>query len=192
MSARINYNRITGSNIQGDATTVTEPLGTLVVTNNGDLRLHDGSVAGGNFIAGIPDSDWVNANSHTWSIRTYNGGNAVAFDGTTPVAWFDAANSPLGNSQFRGAIIEYHAFIGGNSNGNGTMVGTIHLAQDWDPEEATHTEHLSGNYGLQYISLWGGNPFDRGKLFFKSTNNVAATLMIQWTAKIFYGSEMDC
>ena len=52
MSARINYNRITGSNIQGDATTVTEPLGTLVVTNNNELRLHDGSTAGGNSIGG--------------------------------------------------------------------------------------------------------------------------------------------
>ena len=52
MSARINYNRITGSNIQGDATTVTEPLGTLVVTNNGDLRLHDGTTAGGNPVGG--------------------------------------------------------------------------------------------------------------------------------------------
>ena len=52
MSARINYNRITGSNIQGDATTVTEPLGTLVVTNNGDLRLHDGTTQGGVAVSG--------------------------------------------------------------------------------------------------------------------------------------------
>ena len=52
MSARINYNRITGSNIQGDATTVTEPLGTLVVTNNNELRLHDGTTQGGVAITG--------------------------------------------------------------------------------------------------------------------------------------------
>ena len=52
MSNSIYYKRITGSNIQGDATTVTEPLGTLVVTNNGDLCLHDGSTAGGNPVVG--------------------------------------------------------------------------------------------------------------------------------------------
>ena len=52
MSARINYNRITGSNIQGEATTVTEPLGTLVVTNNGELRLHDGTTQGGVAVGG--------------------------------------------------------------------------------------------------------------------------------------------
>jgi hypothetical protein len=184
------YKRITGSVIQGTASTVTEPVGTIVVTNDGELRFHDGSTAGG--LPVVSDSDWVNPNNHTWRIRTYNGGAAVAFDGTTPIMWFDAANSPLGISNFRGAIIDYHAFIGGNSNGNGTIVGTIHLAQDYDPQEATHTEHLSGGYGLQYISLWGGDPAHRGQLFFKRTDNVAATLMIQWTAKIFYGLENDC
>ena len=46
------YKRIPGSPIQGDATTVTEPYGTLVLTNNNELRLHDGSTAGGNAIGG--------------------------------------------------------------------------------------------------------------------------------------------
>jgi hypothetical protein len=46
------YKRITGSAIQGTASTVTEPLGTIVVTNDGQLRLHDGVTAGGNAVGG--------------------------------------------------------------------------------------------------------------------------------------------
>ena len=189
MSARINYNRITGSNIQGDATTVTEPLGTLVVTNNGDLRLHDGTTAGG--ITVVTDSDWVNPNEQTWKIRTYNGGTAVSFDGTTPVAWFDVNTSPFGLTDFRGAIIEYHAFLGGGVNG--TIIGTIHLANDYDPGDATHTENLSGEQTLQSVSVWGSDSFHtRGLLCFKTINGHAATLQIQWTAKLFYGHESTC
>jgi len=136
-----------------------------------------------------PDSDWVNPNEQTWKIRTYNGGAAVAFDGTTPVKWFDVANGPLGDNQFRGAIIEYHAFV----NNQGTIIGTIHLANDYSQGPATHTEHMSGGNGLQAVSLWenpdGGN---RGQLYFSRTDAQADTLMIQWTAKIFYGYEADC
>jgi hypothetical protein len=55
------YKRITGSAIQGTASTVTEPLGTIVVTNDGQLRLHDGSTAGGNAVGGgAPASSLVN------------------------------------------------------------------------------------------------------------------------------------
>ena len=52
MTNPIFYKRITGSSIQGNAYTVTEPNGTLVIANGGELRLHDGSVAGGNPIGG--------------------------------------------------------------------------------------------------------------------------------------------
>lgn len=52
MSNPIYYKRISGSSIQGDAYTVTEPNGTLVIANGGELRLHDGSTPGGNPIGG--------------------------------------------------------------------------------------------------------------------------------------------
>jgi hypothetical protein len=54
------YKRITGSVIQGTASTVTEPLGTLVVTNDGELRLHDGVTAGGNAVGGGGGNELVN------------------------------------------------------------------------------------------------------------------------------------
>ena len=52
MTNPIFYKRITGSSIQGDAYSVTEPSGTLVIANGGELRLHDGSTAGGNPVGG--------------------------------------------------------------------------------------------------------------------------------------------
>jgi hypothetical protein len=188
MSNSIYYKRIPGSTIQGNATSVTEPYGTLVITNNNDLRLHDGNTAGG--LGVHTDSDWVNPNERTWKIRTYNGGAAVSFDGTTPVVWFDVANSPLGLDQFRGAIIDYHAFI----NNQGTIVGTIHIADDYQPGDAfTHIEHMSGGSNLQTVHLWGPDAgLNRGRLCFKRTDGAANTMMIQWTAKIFYGYEADC
>jgi hypothetical protein len=58
------YKRITGSVIQGTASTVTEPVGTIVVTNDGELRLHDGTTAGGiSFSGGAPASSLVNGDS---------------------------------------------------------------------------------------------------------------------------------
>jgi len=181
------YKRITGSQLQGDATAIAEQAGTLVVNADGTLRLHDGTTVGGLPLA--VDSNWVNPNEHTWKIRTYNDGAAVSFDGTTPVVWFDVANSPSGLEQFRGAIIEYHAFTS-----QGTIVGTIHIADDYQPGDAfTHTEHMSGSSTLQAVHLWGPDvSLTRGRLCFKRTDGQAATLMIQWTAKIFYGYEADC
>ena len=52
MTNPIYYNRVVTSTVQGDGYGVIEPNGTLVVANGGELRLHDGSTAGGNEITG--------------------------------------------------------------------------------------------------------------------------------------------
>jgi hypothetical protein len=52
MSNSIFYKRITGSSIQGNAYTVTEPNGTLVIANGGELRLHNGATPGGVEVGG--------------------------------------------------------------------------------------------------------------------------------------------
>lgn len=47
------YKRITGSEIQGDGSTVVQPAGTITVdSNTNTLKLHDGSTPGGNSIGG--------------------------------------------------------------------------------------------------------------------------------------------
>lgn len=151
----------------------------------GSITFADGSVqttASGGAIT------WTNPNDNVWRIEDYNGGAAVYYDGSDYDAkWFDVADSTGGNNNFRGAIIQYHAFF----DNRGTVIGTIHLGNDYTQESATHTEHLSGNQNLQYATLWDCNG-ERGQLFFKMTNGNSQGVMIQWTAKIFYGSENNC
>lgn len=128
MSARINYNRITGSNIQGDATTVTEPLGTLVVTNNGDLRLHDGTTAGGNSIgAGSTgnftfEQDTV-TNTNGMLLSTGRGTlsigrnmEGIGLSSHFHIAFDNSNISPPGGSLFLGDDYNYFKIPGGNSD----------------------------------------------------------------------------
>lgn len=132
--------------------------------------------------------EWTNPNDNIWRIEDYNGGAAVTYDGGNYDAkWFDISNHTSGSGNFRGAIIQYHAFV----QSEGTIIGTIHLANDYSQEQATHTEHLSGGSNLQFVTLWDCND-ERGQLYFKMTNGNTKDLMIQWTAKVFYGNESDC
>ena len=133
--------------------------------------------------------EWTNPNDNVWRIEDYNGGAAVQYWSSDDYSakWFDIANHTSGSGQFRGAIIQYHAFI----QNRGTIIGTIHLANDYSQESATHTEHLSGHSDLQFVTLWDCNN-ERGQLYFKMTNGQNWEAMIQWTAKIFYGSENNC
>jgi hypothetical protein len=135
-----------------------------------------------------PDSDWVNPNNNTWSIRTYNGGfNGVyTHSDNTPLVWWDVANGPTGNNnQFRGAIIEYHAYTN-----RGTVVGTIIVADDYNPVEYTHSEMCSGDAQLATYKFWDvtGN---RGQVAL-TTAGESTNLMIMWTSRVFYGAEANC
>ena len=130
---------------------------------------------------------WTNGNGNTWRIEEYNGGANVQYNGSDYDAkWFDIADHTSGNNNFRGAIIQYHAYCG-----YGNIIGTIHLSNDYTQEFATHTEHMSGNSNLTYCSFWNCN-YERGQLFFKMTNGWSQSVMVQWTAKVFYGQENNC
>jgi hypothetical protein len=138
-----------------------------------------------------PDSDWVNPNNNTWSIRTYNGGTSFTYEqGQSPTVWWDADNSPLGGNQFRGAIIEYHAYVSGN--GNGTIVGQLIIAQD-QTVEPTHTENLSFYGTSAGIKVWE-RPNWKQIGYSNSTlsSGQIDNVMIMWTAKVFYGQEFAC
>jgi hypothetical protein len=130
---------------------------------------------------------WTNPNNNTWRIETYNGGAAVYYGGGDYDAkWFDIANHTSGSNNFRGAIIQYHAFAN-----NGTIIGTIHLSNDYPQESATHTEHLSGGSNLQFVTLWECNNERDGQLYLKMTDGSSQNVMIQWTATVFYGNEYN-
>jgi hypothetical protein len=110
-----------------------------------------------------------------FTVRKYVGGE--------PVTWWNKSELPGGSSDFRGAVIDYHAFI----SGRGTIVGTIHIVDDDGEENITHTEVSSGSSDLEYSDLWLVT--DEGRIQYRQLDGGDRTLKVQWTAKVFYGSE---
>ena len=155
---------------------------------DGDGQADTGSLYGDASGESPVIATWTNPNDNVWRIETYNGGAAVSYDGgDNDAKWFDIANHSSGDSNFRGAIIQYHAYV----QNEGIIIGTIHLGNDYTQDRATHTEHMSGSDDLQFVTLWECNG-ERGRLYFKMTNGNSEDVMIQWTATIFYGQENDC
>ena len=117
---------------------------------------------------------------------TYSQGDTIYFryvGGGGPVTWWNKSELPGGSSDFRGAVIDYHAYI----PGRGTIVGTIHIVDDDGEENITHTEVSSGSSDLEYSDLWLVT--DEGRIRYRQLDGDERTLKIQWTAKVFYGSE---
>ena len=117
---------------------------------------------------------------------TYSLGDTVYFryvGGGAPVVWWDKGDLPGGSSDFRGAVIDYHAYV----PGDGTIIGTIHIVDDDGEENITHTEVSSGSDSLENADLWYVT--SEGEIKFRRTDGDSSTLKIQWTAKVFYGSE---
>ena len=125
---------------------------------------------------------------------TYNTGDTITINygdrnqNPVPSIWWDADNSPSGNNNFRGAIIEYHAYCGA-----GTVIGKIIIAAD-DENAVTHMESMGGGSNLGEYEFWYAP--DYGQLAVRrvgsDANNDDQEILIQWTGKIFYGSEYDC
>lgn len=190
-----------GQNLVGERTysnidSVGNPTATAItlggsghnITNVGGITFADGTTQTTAAVSNPPIT-WTNGNGNTWRIETYNGGYNGTYNGDDYDAkWFDVNDAPGGDNNFRGAIIEYHAYF----SGQGTMVGTIHISRDNDSGDyATHTEHMSGDSNMQKMSVWFTNGNDK-RLYFKRTDGNTQDIMIQWTAKIFYGSEYYC
>lgn len=161
----------------------TGPNGELTWDSDNGLRLHDGNTVSGMPIEGA-SSNWTDPNNSVWNIRTYNGGFSGSYDGTNPLVWWNVNLSPFGLSQFRSAIVDYHAYMG-----SATIVGTIHLARD-DGQSVVHTETTAGGGNQSRYSLWtAGND---GQLTATTTDNSPHTVMVHWTSKLFYGAEYYC
>jgi hypothetical protein len=102
--------------------------------------------------------------------------------GGDPVTWWSSADLPSGSGNFRGAVIDYHAYTG-----DGTWIGTIHIVDDDGEENITHTEVSSGGSDMENDDLWV--VYNEGQIRYRRIDGESATLKIQWTAKVFYGSE---
>lgn len=106
----------------------------------------------------------------------YQGGGA-------PVAWWNSADLPGGNANFRGAVISYHAFTG-----EATFIGTIHIVDDDGEENITHTEVSSGSTDSINDDLWVVP--NEGTICYRRLDGESKTLKVHWTAKVFYGNEL--
>jgi hypothetical protein len=125
----------------------------------------------------------INLNGAT---LTYSQGDTIYFryqTGGAPQVWWDVDDLPSGSSNFRGAVIDYHAYI----PGAGTIVGTIYTVDDDGDSHLTHTEVSSGSSDLENADLW--NQVGEGEIRYRRIDGESSTLKIQWTAKVFYGSE---
>ena len=102
--------------------------------------------------------------------------------GAEPVVWWDKADLPGGAADFRGAVIDYHAY-----SGEATWIGTIHIVDDDGEEHISHTEVSSGSTDAENDDLWLVQ--NEGTISYRRIDGEAKTLKVHWTAKVFYGSE---
>ena len=105
-----------------------------------------------------------------------------------PIEWWSALDLPNGAYNFRGAIIDYHAYAHSNA---GNFIGQIMIAKDDEDSRVTHTETTSG-YGEEEESFWirsyVGVHGER-RLYYRGRPFNNERVVIQWTAKVFYGAE---
>jgi hypothetical protein len=148
----------------------------------------------------LDDSVWYAAEESGWSTNNYlgiellndreitvNQGDTVYYrvsTGGEPQVWWDKTDLPGGGGDFRGAVIDYHAYTG-----DATIIGTIHIADDDGEENITHTEVSSGSTDGQDDDLWFVQ--NEGTISYRRLDGEENTLKIQWTAKVFYGSEYN-
>ena len=90
---------------------------------------------------------------------------------------------PNGDNNFRGATIDYHAWTG-----ESTIIGTIHIVNDSGEEHISHSEVQSGSSDGENDDLWV--VLNEGTVSYRRVDGESKTLKIQWTAKVFYGSEL--
>lgn len=103
--------------------------------------------------------------------------------GGEPVVWWNRNELPGGGNNFRGAVIDYHAFTG-----ESTIIGTIHIVDDDGEENITHTEVTSGSTDGENDDLWLVQ--NEGTISYRRIDGEGKTLKVQWSARVFYGSEI--
>jgi len=150
------------------------------------------------FEVSLDESIWYKASYAGWNQTSFTflllngatltvaGGDTVYYriiTGGDPVVWWSSADLPNGSNSFRGAVIDYHAYTG-----EATWIGTIHIVDDDGDEHITHTEVSSGDPDSENDDLWIVQ--NEGTISYRRIDGESKTLKIQWTAKVFYGSEL--
>jgi hypothetical protein len=146
----------------------------------------------------LDNNVWYPAEEDGWSTNNYlgiellndrritvNQGDTVYYrvsTGGEPQVWWNKNDLLSGGGNFRGAVIDYHAYAG-----DGTIIGTIHIVDDNGEEHITHTEVSSGSDDSENDDLWFVQ--NEGTISYRRIDGEDKRLRIQWTAKVFYGSE---
>ena len=116
---------------------------------------------------------------------TYSQGDTIYFrytGGGSPQTWWSKGELPGGGTNFRGAVIDYHAWTG-----ESTIIGSIHIIDDDGEEHISHQEVQSGSTDGENDDLWLVTT--EGRIRYRRIDGESKTLKIHWTAKVFYGSE---
>ena len=148
----------------------------------------------------LDNSTWYTFSGSTWTennekgygvtipdgqLLNYDAGDTIYFRydaGGVPVTWWDKADLPEGGSNFRGAVIDYHAYTG-----DSTIIGTIHIVDDDGEEHISHIETQSGSDNGENDDLWYVTT--EGQIQYRRIDGASKILKVQWSAKVFYGSE---
>lgn len=177
---------------------IAEELGDLKTIRNLVVSLDNGASW-----VHVRHGGWGNSNGYYLCVYTKDGSNPLTgnagdaiklkyWRGGVPQLWFDPDNSPGGYGNFRGAIIDYHAY----SNDDGTIIGQIMVSCDGGDYNVTHSECLSGSNDLANVILWYSEPrgdtdneHREGQLYAYKADGNNDTIKIQWKATMFYGQE---
>jgi hypothetical protein len=109
-----------------------------------------------------------------------------------PTVWWDSdVVNPSGvgsfsNGNFRGAKIEYHAYV----SDSGTHIGTIYIANDSDDNNVTHIETSSGGSDVGTAVFWDRSSGNETQLSLYRIDGESVIHKIQWTAQMYYSTEV--
>jgi hypothetical protein len=137
------------------------------------------------YIGGYDGVTYLQIVLHNNAQLAFSPGQTVYYQTTTgadPVVWWDSDELPGGGQNFRGATINYHAYTG-----ESTIIGTIHIVKDSGEEHISHTEVQSGSTDGENDDLWLVT--QEGQIKYRRLDKEAKTLKVQWSARVFYGSE---
>jgi hypothetical protein len=145
-----------------------------------------------------PSSEGPTEGGYLWSFGCdatldLNPGTAYTVSGSyggPPILWWGAdnenpTNGDFTNSNFRGAKIEYHAYV---SDG-GTIIGTIYIADDSNDDNVTHMETASGGSDVGTAIFWNRSASETELCLYR-TDGESVLHKIQWTAQMYYATEV--
>jgi hypothetical protein len=149
-----------------------------------EISLDGGVTYTSAFLVSLQETEiWFNNNSNV-PIPQVAGDEIIIriISGADPQIWWNKSELPSGGNNFRGAVIDYHAYTG-----EATWIGTIHIVDDDGDENIAHTEVSSGSTDSENDDLWVVD--NEGTIKYRRIDGESKTLKIHWTAKVFYGSE---